>query len=94
MYARADIASQMLTINDVRTDPILVRRIKRMQQAELEGDSSDDDVQAPRREVQQIDGSDDMPDSSSRVRIPGSQQPPQSSIIEDLGDPSDSEMST
>ncbi|KAG9187534.1 E3 SUMO-protein ligase NSE2 [Alternaria panax] len=86
---------KMLTLNDVRTDTILVRKIKRMQQAELEGDDSDDDVQAPRRESQQTDGSDDdMPDAPSRLQAPGTQQPPQSSVIEDLGDPSDSEMST
>jgi hypothetical protein len=85
----------MLTANDVRTDPILVRRIKRMQQAELEGDSSDDDVKVPRREIQKIDGSDDdMPDASSNLQAPRTRQPTQSSNIEDLGDPSDSEMST
>ncbi|RYO41340.1 hypothetical protein AA0111_g994 [Alternaria arborescens] len=86
---------KMLTANDVRTDPILVRRIKRMQQAELEGDSSDDDVKVPRREIQKIDGSDDdMPDASSNLQAPRTRQPTQSSNIEDLGDPSDSEMST
>ncbi|KAL1801307.1 hypothetical protein ACET3X_001649 [Alternaria dauci] len=85
---------KMLTANDVRTDPILVRRIKRMLQADHEGDSSDDDVQAPRQEIQQIDGSDDdMPDAPSGLQASGTQQPPQSSIIEGLGDPSESQMS-
>ena len=77
----------MLTRDDVQSDPILVRKIKRMQRAEAANDeeSSDDEVQAPRREIQQLDGSDDD--------VPATQQPPQSTIIEDLGDPSDSDMS-
>jgi hypothetical protein len=93
MYTRANIVPQWLTVNDFRTDPVLVRKIRRIQDAGIEDDDSDDDVQAPRREVRQIDGNDDMPDSS-RLQVPGSQPPPQSSVIEDLGDPSDSEMST
>jgi hypothetical protein len=81
----------MLTKDDVHSDPILVRKIKRMQQAEAadDEDSSDDELQAPRREIQQLDGSDDEPQSSSRLQVPATQQPSQSSINEDLGSPSD-----
>jgi hypothetical protein len=51
-------------------------------------ESDDDDVQAPRLDTfqLQLDGADD-----SKMQIPSTQQPPQSSIIEDLGDPSDEE---
>ncbi|KAI4685942.1 uncharacterized protein J4E88_003779 [Alternaria novae-zelandiae] len=84
--------SQLLTKDDVRKDTIIARRIKRMLAAELEGDDSDEEVQAP-REAQQVDGSDDLSGSASRLQVPGTQQPPESSIIEDLGSPSDSEMS-
>jgi hypothetical protein len=83
----------MLTKEDVRSDPIIARRIRRMQKAELEGDSSEDEVQAPRQDIRQIDGSDDVTETPSRLQVSGTQQPPESSIVEDLGDPSDSEMS-
>jgi hypothetical protein len=83
----------MLTKDDVRKDTVIARKIKRVQDAELEDDSSDDEVQAPRREIQQVDGSDDLPGSPERLQVPASQQPPESSIVEDLGSPSESEMS-
>ncbi|KAF9697987.1 hypothetical protein EKO04_004487 [Ascochyta lentis] len=79
---------QHLSAEDLRSDPILVRKIRRMQRAELEesqldSDAEDDDeVQAPQRS--QVSGRGD-----SKLQVPSSQQPPQSSIIEDLGDPSD-----
>lgn len=82
----------MLTKDDVRKDTIIARRIKRMLAAELEGDDSDEEVQAP-DEAQQVDGSDDLSGSASRLQALGPQQPPESSIVEDLGSPSDSEMS-
>jgi hypothetical protein len=84
----------MITRLEVRADPLLIRKIRRMQQAEAAAaeDSSDDEVQAPRRDMQQLDGRDDEPESS-RLQVPATQQLTQSSIIEDLGDPSDSEMS-
>jgi hypothetical protein len=65
-----------------------------MQQAEAADaeDSSDDEaVQAPKRNVRQLDGSNDARHLPSRLQIPSTQQPPQSSIVEDLGDPSDDE---
>lgn len=73
---------QFLAANDFRTDPIIIRKIKRIQQAEREAaeESSDDDAQA-----------DDIDQSSSHLHVPSRQQPPQSSIVEDLGDPSDSD---
>jgi hypothetical protein len=81
----------MLTNDDVRSDPIIVRRIRRLQQAEAADaeDSSEDEVQAPRRETMQLDGSNDEP----QLPVRATQRPPQSSIVEDLGAPSDSDMS-
>jgi hypothetical protein len=82
----------MITRLEVQPDVVLIRKIRRMQQAEAAEteDSSDDEVQAPCRDIQQLDGSDDEPESL-RLQVPATQQPPQSSIIEDLGDPSDSD---
>ncbi|KAF1359243.1 hypothetical protein EJ07DRAFT_43050, partial [Lizonia empirigonia] len=65
---------QQLSVEDLRSDPILIRKIKRMQQAELEARLSDTDE-----------------DDDDDVMVPATQQPPQSSIIEDLGDPGDEE---
>ncbi|KAJ4358800.1 hypothetical protein N0V95_002722 [Ascochyta clinopodiicola] len=81
---------QHLSAEDLRSDPILVRKIRRMQRAELEesqidSDAEDDDeVQAPASSQMSGHG-------NSKIQVPSSQQPPQSSIIEDLGDPSDEE---
>jgi|TARA_R110002003_G_scaffold62_9_gene5623 hypothetical protein len=77
---------QMLTQGDLRSDPILIRKIKRMQQAEAAEaeESSDDEKQVPRRKDQEFAGS-----SGSGLRAPSTQHPPRSSIVEDLGDPSD-----
>jgi hypothetical protein len=47
---------QMLGANDLRTDAVLVRKIKRKQQqdeAEESSDEDEDEVQAPRRSTQQ-----------------------------------------
>ncbi|KAL6709870.1 hypothetical protein ACN47E_000655 [Coniothyrium glycines] len=73
---------QFLSTNDFRSDPIIIRKIKRIQQAEREAaeESSDDE-----------DLSDDIEQSESTLHVPSTQQPPQSSIVEDLGDPSDSD---
>jgi E3 SUMO-protein ligase NSE2 len=54
--------------------------------AEAEESSEDEAVQAPRGSARQVNGS-----NSSRLQVPSTQQPPRSSIIEDLGDPSDDE---
>jgi hypothetical protein len=65
-----------------------------MQQAEAAEaeESSDEEADAPpSRGPRQVDGSNDTPASSSRLPVPSTQQPPQSSIIEDLGDPSEDE---
>ncbi|KAF2026582.1 hypothetical protein EK21DRAFT_115638 [Setomelanomma holmii] len=72
--------SQLLAAADVRSDPILIRKIHRMQQAEAAEaeESSDEEVQVTRRPN---DGED------SKLQVPGTQQ----SIVEDLGDPSDVE---
>ncbi|EAT80321.1 hypothetical protein HBH56_097420 [Parastagonospora nodorum] len=83
---------QNLTLDDLRSDPLLIRKIRRMQKVEAAaaGDSSDDEaVQAPKRERQQVDGSNDASNSSSKILVASSQRPPQSSMVEDLGDPSD-----
>ncbi|KAF1912108.1 zinc-finger of the MIZ type in Nse subunit-domain-containing protein [Ampelomyces quisqualis] len=73
-----------LTLNDFRIDPILVRKIGRIQNAaaaEAE-ESSDEEDQAPRGSTS---------GSSAKLQVPSTQQPPQSSIIEDFGDPSEDE---
>ena len=86
----------MLTINDLSHDPILVRKIKRMQQEKAreaeDSDAEDDDrelsvSQQPTAPAQpQIKIS-----SSSRHQIPATQEPPRSSVVDDLGDPTDEE---
>ena len=53
----------MLTANDIATNPVLVRKIKRIQAAEnaqIQDDSDDDDVRAPtsgRRRAEEISSS-------------------------------------
>jgi hypothetical protein len=71
-------------------DPILVRKIKRMQRAELEetqldSDDDDDEMQAPAPVSSRPTGR----VADVKMQVASSQAPPQSSIIEDLGDPSD-----
>ena len=84
---------QQLSADDLRVDPILVRKIKRMQRAELEEtqlDSDSDDgetEQAPAPVSSRPTGR----VASVKMQTPSTQGPPQSSIIEDLGDPSDDE---
>ncbi|KAF2825353.1 hypothetical protein CC86DRAFT_295071 [Ophiobolus disseminans] len=92
--------SQHLTANDVRADPLLTRKIKRMQlaeAAEAEESSDDEAVQAPSRSRMQVPGTqqsmvEDLGDPSDDESM--EQQPPNgtmASIVEDLGDPSESE---
>jgi hypothetical protein len=72
----------VLKLTDLRADPLITRKIKRMQaiEANEQAESSDDDeVQAPQNTAQQ-------------VQVAATQQPPQSSIIEDLGEPSEDEL--
>ncbi|KAF2995379.1 hypothetical protein E8E13_003940 [Curvularia kusanoi] len=87
------VCDQQLSAADLRVDPIIARKIKRMQLAELEEtqlDSDEDDnddsdtkpMQAPR-------ASHPHGRAGSNMQVPSSQQPPRSSIIEDHGDPSD-----
>lgn len=57
--------------------------------AEAEESSEDEAIQAPRADTNRLDHVKDTPTSSSRPHVPSKQQPPKSSIIEDLGDPSD-----
>ncbi|KAH7381292.1 zinc-finger of the MIZ type in Nse subunit-domain-containing protein [Phaeosphaeria sp. MPI-PUGE-AT-0046c] len=83
---------QNLTLNDLRSDPILIRKIKRMQQAEAaeaEESSDDEAVQAPRAGTRQLNDVKSTPAVSSRPQALSLQQLPQSSMIEDLGEPSD-----
>jgi hypothetical protein len=68
-----------------------------MQQAEAADaeDSSDGEANQPSSQVpRHLDGSNDTPASSSRLQVRSTQLPPQSSIIEDLGDPSDDESAS
>ncbi|KAH7074086.1 zinc-finger of the MIZ type in Nse subunit-domain-containing protein [Paraphoma chrysanthemicola] len=79
--------SQMLTQADLRSDPILIRKIKRMQQAEAaQAEESSEDEEVVRPKDHRVPNG-----SNSRLQVPSTQQPPQSSIVEDLGDPSDDE---
>ncbi|KNG50783.1 chromosomal organization and dna repair protein [Stemphylium lycopersici] len=82
--------TQLLTAKDVDSNKVLIRKIKRLQEAEAEAEeSSDDEERAPRRNIQQLD-SDDAPESSSQQPASGT-QPPRSSNVEGLGDASDSD---
>jgi hypothetical protein len=71
---------QMLSAQDVRPDPILVRKIRRIQKANEQG--SED-------EVSEEEDSRPMPSRRTGPAVSNSQQPPRSSTIVDLGDPSD-----
>jgi hypothetical protein len=78
-------------LNDLRSDAILIRKIKRMQQAEAaEAEESSDDE----AETKHFAGSNGAPRSSAMLRDSNTQQPPQASIVEDLGDPSDAESAS
>ncbi|RMZ68731.1 F-actin-capping subunit alpha [Pyrenophora seminiperda CCB06] len=58
--------NQLLTKDDLRSDPILIRKIKRMQQRDEvpdEEEDSDDQVQAPRRDVEEYDSETDQKSS-------------------------------
>ncbi|KAH7397330.1 zinc-finger of the MIZ type in Nse subunit-domain-containing protein [Pyrenochaeta sp. MPI-SDFR-AT-0127] len=86
--------AQILTAADLRADPILIRKIKRMQQAEAEEaeeSSDEEEIQAPQWKPQRLDGSFVSSQLSNRLRVSASQQPPTSSIVEDLGTPSESD---
>ncbi|KAJ4371674.1 hypothetical protein N0V86_008227 [Didymella sp. IMI 355093] len=90
---------QQLTADDLRPDPVLIRKIRRLQQAALEesqmdldDDDDDDDDDEEEPPSSQANGSAVRGAGAKEAsRIPSTQQPPQSSIIEDLGDPSDEE---
>jgi hypothetical protein len=63
----------MLTLNDLRSDPILIRKIKRMQQteaAEAEESSDDEKFEAPSRSASRLDSSSDVPGSSFGLQAP------------------------
>jgi hypothetical protein len=65
-----------------------------MQQAEAaEAEESPDEEadEPPSQGPRHLDGSNDARASSSRLQVPSTQPPHQSSIIEDLGDPSEDE---
>ncbi|KAH9879638.1 hypothetical protein IAQ61_001457 [Plenodomus lingam] len=69
--------AQLLTAGDLRRDPILIRRIRRLIRAEEEGLEEDEDEE---------EGEDAM-EEDEEVKIPGTQH----TVIEDLGDPSDTD---
>lgn len=82
----------MLTAPDLRPDPLVARKIRRLQQAhaaeaeESEDYDDDDGVAPPIRGPIPLHGSSDEDSKApSTLQIPATQQPPQSSIIEDLG---------
>lgn len=68
-------------MHDLRTDPILVRKIRRIQKAEADvaEESSDEDMEE--------DDEEEAPTSSGRMQVAATQQ----TIVEDLGDPTDSD---
>lgn len=84
--------TQQLFASDLRSDPILVRKIRRMQRADLEesqfdsdgedGEDDDDEVKIP--QSSQMSARD-----NSKIHAPSTQQPSQSSIVEDSGNLSD-----
>ncbi|KAF1953221.1 hypothetical protein CC80DRAFT_551615 [Byssothecium circinans] len=81
--------SQTLTKDDLRHDPILARKLQRMMKAEREQAAESDHEDVDHYENRH--GSSSVkpePISSSRLRVPATQQPPQSSVVEDLGSPS------
>ncbi|KAH9876573.1 hypothetical protein J1614_003704 [Plenodomus biglobosus] len=76
--------SQMLTAHDLRSDPILIRKIRRLIAAEEagaeDGEESDEDGEGD--EVEGVEGR-----REEDIHMPSTQQ----TVIEDLGDPSDSD---
>ncbi|KAF2472621.1 uncharacterized protein BDR25DRAFT_284171 [Lindgomyces ingoldianus] len=91
--------SQMITASDLFHDAVLIRKIKRMQQAEAQEDDAEDsdleDNPAPRRHRQEGSGEDDVAVRPSRrvkseVAVPATQESPRRTAeAVDLGDPSD-----
>lgn len=79
----------MLTATNLRSDPMLIRKIKRMQQTEAEEaeESSDEEMLSSGNVVHQNLRTDSLPRSSSRTHIGSTQH----SIVEDVGDPSDND---
>ncbi|KAF2117226.1 zinc-finger of the MIZ type in Nse subunit-domain-containing protein, partial [Lophiotrema nucula] len=83
--------SQTLSADDLHEDVILIRKIKRMQQAEDVEESEAED-ESPKKKREEVDVEDsEMEDEPSRAGgfTRGRQQPPRSSTVVDLGDPSD-----
>ncbi|KAF1923019.1 uncharacterized protein M421DRAFT_76501 [Didymella exigua CBS 183.55] len=68
---------QQLSAEDLHSDPILTRKIRRLLQAQLDDDDDDD--------------GDDDEDEDEEEEEEEEEELPQSSIIEDLGDPSEDE---
>lgn len=77
----------MISAGDLHENPVLIRKIKRMQKAEAqrleEAEDSDMDDDAPRN------ADDSFTQDDSSLQVPVTQQPPRSSEVVDLGDPSD-----
>jgi hypothetical protein len=72
---------QVLKQEDLRSDPVTIRAIRRLQASRDAESSDDDEVQAPRN-------------TALHTQVLATQQPPQSSIIEDPGEPSENEPMT
>jgi hypothetical protein len=85
----------LLAATDLHEDLVLIRKIKRMQQAEAqEGAESDseDEVAAPRASLPKEEEDDDVDEKMSDAGVPATQAPPRSSIVVDLGDSSDEDV--
>lgn len=84
-----------MSVNDLRVDEILIRKIKRIQaqEAAAEDDSDDEAVTAPGRNQSQVIGSSDaieeeIPHRHKREEPSPAPMTPPTQIV-DLGDPSD-----
>ncbi|KAJ4298846.1 hypothetical protein N0V90_004088 [Kalmusia sp. IMI 367209] len=85
--------SQMLTANDLQHDPILVRKIKRMQQAEARAAEESEAEDEREVYVSQLSRRSTRPrikvSPSSRLQVLASQEPPRSLIVDDIASPSE-----
>ncbi|KAL1610494.1 hypothetical protein SLS60_002163 [Paraconiothyrium brasiliense] len=85
---------QMLRTQDLHPDPVLMRKIKRLQQAKAREAEDEPDEEKELSVSQRPTPSVQPPiknSPSSRLQVPATQEPPESSIVDDLGSSSDEE---
>jgi hypothetical protein len=93
VHASHAYSVQMLTATDLHHDPILVRKIKRLQAQATriaeESDIDDDEDEVQHRGSQKVRGGNVKAEpKSSRMQVPATQEPLMVSQVEDLGSPS------